>query len=582
MNLKRLFRLSPYAFFIFLFTAITPVLLAQTDCPALVTRALSAMGENCGSMNRNSACYGYNLVGANFVTEVEEDYFTLPADQASVSEIETLVTSALSVNEDRWGVAVMSLQANIPDTLPGQAVTFVLMGDVEVENAVDPGAAFSPTAALDVTARRVANIRSGGSLNANVIGAVALGDALQADGLSADHEWLRIVYNGVIGWIFRDLVTTEADLDSLPVITDATRSPMQAFYLRTGIGQVACEDAPADSLVIQGPERLTVNFTVNGADVTLGSTAAFRILPPGNIMEVTVLDGKVTIGGVEVEQGYKTTLCLSEPEDRGLDGNPNDREVSCGASDPVPLDESQQEGWCALGDIPDNLLNYKIPIECGEGILFPTPTPFTPDNNTDPTQPGSCAGLQPTSPLSDAPSSATTFYWDGIPQATSYVVVIRDGGGNTLQRVGSGGANTSIGVSGLVEGAQISWYVEAYVGDDLICTSGATISIPVLGSQDPPPVIIPFDVIITDCQDLGTTGTVEMIIEFLGVEPGEAIDVNYVNSFEQTVNTTLIAVAGQHQYTLPGAPLSRTMTFRRQTTDETVRVASPTCGFVGQ
>lgn len=577
MTFKRLFRTFPYILFIVLFTAIAPVLLAQTECPALVTRALDAMGENCGGISRNSACYGYNLVGASFVTEVEEDFFTTPADQAPINEIEALTTSALSVDEDRWGVAVMSLQANIPDTLPGQAVTFVLMGDVEVENAVDPGAAFSPADAVAVTSRRIANIRSAGSLTANVIGAVEVGETLQADGVSADREWLRIVYNDVIGWIFRDLVATEADLDSLPVITDATRSPMQAFYLRTGIGQVACEDAPADSLVIQGPERLTVNFTVNGADVTLGSTAAFRILPPGDVMEVTVLDGKVTIGGVEVLQGYKTTLCLSEPEDRGLDGNPNDREVSCGASDPVRLDETEQEGWCSLGDVPESLLNYQIPIECGQGILFPTPipTPVTPRD----TQPQSCAGLQPTSPLSDVPSSATVFYWDGIAAATSYVVVIGDGGGNTLQRIGSGGTNTSVNVSGLVEGSQIAWYVEAYAGDALICTSGA-ITIPVVGSQDPAPAPpTPFNVIITDCFDLGTIA--EMTIEFIGVEPGETILVNYMNNFEEDVTATLTAVAGPQPYILPGTPLSNNMNFLRVATDEHAIVPSPTCFGAG-
>lgn len=581
MTFKRLFRTFPYILFIVLFTAIAPVLLAQTECPALVTRALDAMGENCGGISRNSACYGYNLVGASFVTEVEEDFFTTPADQAPINEIEALTTSALSVDEDRWGVAVMSLQANIPDTLPGQAVTFVLMGDVEVENAVDPGAAFSPADALAVTSRRVANIRSAGTLTANVIGAVGVGETLQADGVSADRQWLRIVYQDVIGWIFRDLVTTEADLDSLPVITDATRSPMQAFYLRTGIGQVACEDAPADSLVIQGPERLTVNFTVNGADVTLGSTAAFRILPPGNVMEVTVLDGKVTIGGVEVLQGYKTTLCLSEPEDRGLDGNPNDREVSCGASDPVPLDETEQEGWCALGDVPESLLNYQIPIECGEGIIFPTPipTPVTPGDTGVPIGPRSCAGLQPTSPLSDVPSSATIFYWDGIPNASSYVVVIRDGGGSTLQRIGSGGTNTNVNVSGLVEGTQISWYVEAYADDDLICTSGA-ITIPVVGSQDPAPAPpTPFNVIITDCFDLGTIA--EMTIEFIGVEPGETILVNYMNTFEDDVTASLSAVAGSQPYILPGAPLSNNMNFLRVATDEHAIVPSPICFGAG-
>jgi hypothetical protein len=33
-------------------------------------------------------------------------------------------------------VAVLSLRANLPDTMPGQSVTFLLMGNAQIENAV--------------------------------------------------------------------------------------------------------------------------------------------------------------------------------------------------------------------------------------------------------------------------------------------------------------------------------------------------------------------------------------------------------------------------------------------------------------
>lgn len=486
--LKHLRHTLPFGLLLPLLIAVTPALLAQETCPALVQRALTAIGDNCGNMARNSACYGYNLVGATFTEAVPEDFFTTPADRTEINQLETLTTAALDVEADRWGVAVMTLQANIPNTLPGQAVTFVLLGDVEVENAVEPDAAFTPVDPITVTARVVSNIRSGPSTATNVIGAVDIGAVLEADGMNADRNWVRVVYDGLIGWIRADLIGQDTDLSALPVITTTTRSPMQAFYLRTGIGQPACSEAPADSLVVQGPNRLTVDFTVNGANVSLSSTAVFRILP-GNLMEMTVLAGSASIDGVNVRQGFKTTLCLSEPDDRGVDGQANDQIVTCPPSTPQRLSNDEQRAWCALGDIPATPLNYTIPINCEQGIVFPTPVPTAvptrvvggPD--ATPVISGDCGGLRPTSPLTDAPSSPTIFYWDGVASATDYNLVFYDLAGNVTRTQFSGGAGLNTGVSGLVEGTQFRWAVEAYVSGTLLCTSLPTGPIIVVGPQ---------------------------------------------------------------------------------------------------
>jgi predicted outer membrane repeat protein len=107
-------------------------------CDVLIEEALLAMGDNCEAMGRNRACYGYNDVETRFTRIMATDFFTRPADRADMEDIRTINTAPLSLADDRWGVAVLSLQADIPDTLPGQAVTFVLVGDASVEEAADP------------------------------------------------------------------------------------------------------------------------------------------------------------------------------------------------------------------------------------------------------------------------------------------------------------------------------------------------------------------------------------------------------------------------------------------------------------
>ena len=61
----------------------------------------------------------------------------------------------------------MKLQANLPDTLPGQNVTFLMFGDVQVTNAVTSGATIS------LIANGSANVRATPSTSGEVIGVAA-------------------------------------------------------------------------------------------------------------------------------------------------------------------------------------------------------------------------------------------------------------------------------------------------------------------------------------------------------------------------------------------------------------------------
>jgi hypothetical protein len=114
----------------------------------------------------------------------------------------------------------MQVQANLPDTLPGQNVTMIVFGDVEV------------------------------------------GEAAPADQPDA--------------------------------------SPMQAFYMTTGLGATECAEAPTDGVLIQTPKGVgLVNFTVNGMSMSFGSTAYLTSSPDednATRLNVTLLEGRGVVG----------------------------------------------------------------------------------------------------------------------------------------------------------------------------------------------------------------------------------------------------------------------------------------------
>jgi nucleoid-associated protein YgaU len=105
-------------------------------CPALVVEeALTTLGANCSNMEVNTACYGYNRVNLTQTLEDGPDLFTQPNARAQLTALTSIQTAP---NEQGlgWGIAVLNLQGNLPDTAAGQAVNILLLGGTEIENAV--------------------------------------------------------------------------------------------------------------------------------------------------------------------------------------------------------------------------------------------------------------------------------------------------------------------------------------------------------------------------------------------------------------------------------------------------------------
>ncbi|MFN8371972.1 MAG: hypothetical protein U0694_03730 [Anaerolineae bacterium] len=210
---------------------VASVAVAQNDaCPALVDQALSSAATACQTLGRNEVCYGYTQVQAFDAEGQTLADFAEVGDIAALQDIKRLVTFSLDTISEVWGIALLSLQANLPDTLPGQNVTIVAFGLTE---------------------------------------------------LHADNE------------------------------------SMQAFRFVSSIGQSQCAEVPRDGLLIQSPSGAgTVNFTINGVEVAIGSTVLLRAVTETSL-ELSTLEGEavVTAAGVSqtVSAGFGTTVEENRP-----------------------------------------------------------------------------------------------------------------------------------------------------------------------------------------------------------------------------------------------------------------------------
>lgn len=226
--------------FLFCLLIVPGLALVQgADCPQIVEAALDAANEFCTDTGRNQACYGHIALTADLRGDVADIIFEQPGDMVDVVSLNTLRLNPMDVETGEWGVALMKLQANLPNTLPGQNVTFLMFGDVEIRNAV-----------------------------------------------SED-----------------DPPNTEIHA-------------MQAFYLRTGIGDAPCEGAPQSGLVVQTPQGAgSVVFNINGVDVEMGSTVFFQADAEDG-MTVSTLEGAAhvsdTLGSQPILAGTWVRIPLDE------------------------------------------------------------------------------------------------------------------------------------------------------------------------------------------------------------------------------------------------------------------------------
>lgn len=139
------------AVFVMLSVVVTTGITAQETCSALISRALGQLSDNCGNLSRNTACYGFNNVLATFFEPLSQDVFSQPDDRVELADLQSITTSPLDVQTSQWGIAVIKAQANLPDALPGQAVTFMLLGDVHLQTGVEQGSDMKPMQAVYFT-----------------------------------------------------------------------------------------------------------------------------------------------------------------------------------------------------------------------------------------------------------------------------------------------------------------------------------------------------------------------------------------------------------------------------------------------
>lgn len=291
----------------------------QVDaCNSMVEEALRLIAARCLDVGRNEACYGNSAISATLHDDALA--FETPGDIIPVSAIDALITRPINPDSQEWGVAMLNLQADLPDA--DDSVQILVFGGAQVIPTTTQLAADTPTCHFTNSSGHNLNLRAGPGENFGVFDVLDNEETLQVYGRSADGAWLR----SSRGWVYAADGTLDCDTpDELHLIEnsqDLYSAPMQSFTLRVD-DEARCDAVPS-GLLIQSPTGQTANLQINNVELKIGSTAYITVDNDRQYMTVSSLDGNVDLvnGNVPLPEGGQVQIPLDD--EGGYSGDPDD------------------------------------------------------------------------------------------------------------------------------------------------------------------------------------------------------------------------------------------------------------------
>lgn len=248
--------------------------------------AIATTAQSCAEVASNEVCFGHKAIDTVVNCDTPPAFIS-PGDRVSLDATCALRSGAMQTPGE-WGVAVMKVPANDA----GQDITFVMFGDVQVQNAA------SARSEMQVWVESDTEVRSGPGSHFSSLQTLAAGTVIRANACNCTRNWLRTVLdNRQVGWIPANRITILGDAEALPIVQADTPvyNSMQAFSLQSGAQQPECAEAPENGILIQAPSGLeNVPLQINGVEIALNSTM-FVQSQPGGDLTIEVLDGTARV-----------------------------------------------------------------------------------------------------------------------------------------------------------------------------------------------------------------------------------------------------------------------------------------------
>lgn len=241
--------------------------LGQATCEAFTSETFAALNEACGDAPLDSVC-------------------------AVSGEVSTL--DAISSTDETAVILLSGTDENNP-------LKVYLLGGAAL-TAYEQGVS-SSLLEIGNRAGYNVNLRAGAGSNFDVVGIFRYNERLNADGQSADGQWLRVVLaDGGVAWVGTSLVAVAPAIAELPVVDQNTSTAVgHTLTISTPDADQACDDALIGALITSSSDSAQT-VTVNGVRLSLENGAIIAEIH-ADATHFYALNGVLKLNNQAVELG---------------------------------------------------------------------------------------------------------------------------------------------------------------------------------------------------------------------------------------------------------------------------------------
>lgn len=369
-------------FILSFFMASANILQAQNEtCESVIANAFDDVASSCAGVSTNTICYGFEELAGELIADANGDVaeFTTPGDILSFEEIRGINLEPLVRTEpkDTIGITILSAQMNLPANYSQDAIVIAL-GDVQILNETSEAQELDvavPPLVIDVVTNASTPLvyaflftdpAESEAAGRTAPITVPNGTTLPADVRTTGddgQEYVRVIYNGVPGWVSVSVLET-VDVSDLPIYsteTNRTYTLYQNLELQT-VANSNCGNY-ADVVFTQSPMEAPIDFTANCVDYRLDPRSFALFKASGDTVTLTTLVGVSYIfpdTPEEVIVPLATTVTVTTSGN--LPGDDNCAIVN--VTQPAVVSQAFLNGLGVVGQLPQNILNFipQLPI----------------------------------------------------------------------------------------------------------------------------------------------------------------------------------------------------------------------------
>jgi hypothetical protein len=241
---------------------------------------------------------GLPIIGTVLVNDEEtSNAFTL-------AEVTSVSTSALDLDTETWGISALDINTG------ASTVNALLFGEASLTNLID-GLVAEVYLPIKNIADYDINLRGGAGTNFPTIGTMPFETETTTDGRSADNQWFRMNFEGVVVWVNASLVEVTGDISTLPIVDSPFTEPFQSFTLETiNDSDSPCGVLTSGLLLQYNGEGLAV-LSINDAQLRF-STLTALLQTQDDALLIQVLAGDVEVSAndelLQIEAGQALTV----------------------------------------------------------------------------------------------------------------------------------------------------------------------------------------------------------------------------------------------------------------------------------